>query len=277
SPDLHKSFYGLTYTPQNAQYPGCGASLGDVIEDYKVLWQLTPRVRLYGMDCDVADLSIQAVDLLKVDISLVLTIWVDKNAETYDRQVKTLMDTLKKHGSKRIIGVSVGNEALYREDVTASDLSSRLNKIRTQLSAAGYSGIPVYTTDLANNYNDQLATASDALLGNIHPFFAGVSVSGAAQWSWNFFRDQFGKFSKPAIISETGWPTRGKAMNSAVPSVQALQQYVDDFVCASNQRAIQYYFFEAFDAVWKTDKDDVEKSWGLLDKNRKPKVKMPKC
>ncbi|KAK9670900.1 hypothetical protein K7432_017276 [Basidiobolus ranarum] len=44
-----RSFWGLAYTPLNVQYPGCGDTQDEVIEDLKILYQLTPRIRIYGV------------------------------------------------------------------------------------------------------------------------------------------------------------------------------------------------------------------------------------
>jgi cytoskeletal protein RodZ len=45
-PRLKKSFYGLAYTPEGSQLPGCGALLADVITDVQLMSQLTTRIRL---------------------------------------------------------------------------------------------------------------------------------------------------------------------------------------------------------------------------------------
>ena len=59
---LHQSFYGMCYTPLDSQYQfGCGADLGSVIEDVQLLSQLTTRIRLYGADCNVTALVLQAI------------------------------------------------------------------------------------------------------------------------------------------------------------------------------------------------------------------------
>ncbi|KAI8058062.1 glycoside hydrolase superfamily [Syncephalis plumigaleata] len=252
SPDLVKSFYGLTYTPQRAQYPECGVSVGDV------------------------NLLEKAIGLLKINVTLILTIWVDKHQETYDRQLKALWDTLDKYKGKRIDGISVGNEALFRKDVTAEELARRMNDIRQEVKKRNLN-IPVYTTDLAENFDNVIMQASDAALGNIHPYFAKTSVSDAAKWTWDYFDKTIAKSGKTAIISETGWPTQGDSTGSAVPSVANLQTYLDNFLCQTAAKNIPCYFFEAYDAAWKTNVEAVEKSWGLLTKDRKLKVRIPRC
>jgi exo-beta-1,3-glucanase (GH17 family) len=250
--------------------------VGDVIEDLKILSQLTTRIRLYGMDCNQVNLLEEAIDLLKVDITLVLTIWVDKYQETYDRQLKALWDTLDKYKGKRIDGISVGNEALFRKDVSAEELAQRMNNVREEVKKRNLN-IPVYTTDLAENFNSTIMQASDAALGNIHPYFAKTSVTDAAKWTWDYFEKTIAKSGKTAIISETGWPTEGASSGSAVPSVANLQTYLDTFLCQNTAKNIPCYFFEAYDAAWKTTVEAVEKSWGLLTKDRKLKVRIPRC
>jgi len=40
-PKLKQSFYGMAYTPNNALYPDCHATLQDVISDVQIMSQLT--------------------------------------------------------------------------------------------------------------------------------------------------------------------------------------------------------------------------------------------
>ena len=110
NPALKKSFWGMNYGPVNATYPWCGNTLGDVIEDIKLLSQLTSRIRLYGMDCQMANMTIWAIKILKVNMTVIPTIWVDNNATTYKRQYDSLFTLINDHGVDKIDGISVGNE-----------------------------------------------------------------------------------------------------------------------------------------------------------------------
>ncbi|KAI9225865.1 MAG: glycoside hydrolase [Piptocephalis tieghemiana] len=280
---LSRSFYGLAYTPLSAQYPWCGSTLREVVEDIKILSQMTTRLRLYGMDCQQADFTLQAIRLLKVPMKVMVTLWVDSNATTYQRQVDTLWSVLDTHGTDMIEGISVGNEALFREEVTLTDLSSRMTTIRTQLQTRGYKSVPVFTSEMGSLYTTGLIKASDLALANIHPYFAGGTVQAAPQWTDTYFTENILNPSKaqgkPAIIGEVGWPTAGASQNASVASVNNLQYFVDNYVCQANAQGVAYYFFEAFDEPWKEKTFTLlEASWGLLEaKSRKPKVKLPKC
>ncbi|KAI8058059.1 glycoside hydrolase superfamily [Syncephalis plumigaleata] len=271
-----KSFYGITYTPLNAQYPGCGGTLGDVVEDIKALSQLTTRLRLYGMDCDQASHTLEAIKQLKVNMKIVVTIWVDENPVTYKRQYDLFWKLLKDYGTNNLLGVSVGNEAIFREQSNATDLGARMSDVRSQLKAK------VFTTDLGDNFKSDLIKSSDEAWANVHPYFAGVTASTAADWTWKFYDEHIGKPARAAgrigVISETGWPTKGETKQNSIPSMANLQRFVDDFVCQTNAKDIPYYFFEAFDAPWKVAMfTELEGNWGILTKDRKPKVNFPNC
>jgi exo-beta-1,3-glucanase (GH17 family) len=123
-----------------------------------------------------------------------------------------------------------------------------MSDVRSQLKAKGYGTIPVFTTDLADNFKTDLIESSDQAWANVHPYFASVSITKAAEWTWNFYEEHIGKPARTAgkigVISETGWPTKGDAKGDSIPSMANLQRFVDDFVCQTNTKGIPYYFFE---------------------------------
>jgi exo-beta-1,3-glucanase (GH17 family) len=108
-----RSFWGIDYTPSGAQIDlGCSITQDGVIEDLKILYQLTPRIRLYGMDCSQADLVLNGLNVLGIDMGVILTLWVDNNSTTYQRQYDTFWKTTSTYGFDRLTGVSIGNEGL---------------------------------------------------------------------------------------------------------------------------------------------------------------------
>lgn len=108
---LKRSFWGIDYTPNGAQMEyGCNITQDDVIEDLKLLHQLTPRLRLYGLDCDQGYYVMNGMKLMNIDMGVILTIWVDGNATTYKRQYDAFWKLLDEFGADHITGVSVGNE-----------------------------------------------------------------------------------------------------------------------------------------------------------------------
>ncbi|KAF9911979.1 hypothetical protein EC991_001426 [Linnemannia zychae] len=285
NPNLHKSFYGLDYNPAKTIMPWCGASLQEVVNDINLISQLTNRVRLYGMDCNQADLTFQAIKALNATMKVVLTVWVDKNATTYDRQASTLFKVLDTYGTTMVQGISVGNEALFRNDVTLKDLGDRMATIRNTIRTRYNASIPIFTSEIGNNLTPDLASVSDELSGNLHPFFAGMDVKSAAQWTFDQYNNTIVENPTPSglagTISEVGWPSApASAVNgkSAVPGLANLQIMIDTFVCQANAAKMPYYWFEFKDEPWKNDPTvPVEPNWGLFDKNGGLKVKIPDC
>ncbi|GAW00177.1 glycoside hydrolase family 17 protein [Lentinula edodes] len=302
---LKQSFYGIAYTPAGSQYPDCGNSLDDVITDIQLLSQLTTRVRLYGADCNQSALVLEAIKQTKVNMSVVIAnypIATDDGA-AYERQALVIEDALTTYGTDNIIGVTVGNEFIldYLDDNGATDPNSDtgntgaeillgfINDTKTMLSNMSIS-LPVGNADAGSYFNDLVLEDVDYGMANVHPWFANVSVDDAAGWTWLFFQDNDVELAEslsnnPSMsIAETGWPTNstdaGNESNGPSTATEAnLQTFLDTFVCQANTNGTEYYFFEAFDEVWKLEEfGGVEGYWGLFYSNKTLKdITIPDC
>ncbi|KAK5999236.1 Putative glucan endo-1,3-beta-glucosidase btgC [Cladobotryum mycophilum] len=297
--NLHKVFPGMDYTPQNTQYPACltdPPSQNDITKDVAVLSQLTNKIRLYGTDCNQTQMVLHAIDRLKMTdtIKVWLGVWQDNNGTTNARQLEQMWDILDNYGSDPFEGIIVANEVLFRQQFTVASLGSLLSSVRTNLTAKSIS-LPVATSDLGDDWTSALASSSDYIMANVHPFFSGTPADEAASWTWSFWEGHDGQFWKTDkeknIISETGWPTGGgtdcgsatSCTNGAVAGIDELNQFMGDWVCQALANGTNYFWFEAFDEPWKVQFNTPGKSWedkwGLMDVNRKlkPGVKIPDC
>lgn len=77
--------------------------------------QLTTRLRLYGADCDVPSLVLEAIQKTKVNMTVYLAAWVPQPADdpdnsTYERQVNAVIQAIKTYGVDNVDGITVGNE-----------------------------------------------------------------------------------------------------------------------------------------------------------------------
>jgi len=211
---------------------------------------------------------------------------------------------LKTYGTDHIAGITVGNEYMLNylnannggSDANgavgnqgADLLIVNITDTRNLLKSLGMS-IPVGNSDAGSYFNTKVLQAVDYGMANVHPWFANVTSSAGAQWTWDFFQttdvDVANALSnKPDMsIAEVGWPTAskdaGNANNGASPATeQDLQTFMDDFVCQSNQKGIKYFFFEFFDEKWKDDLfGGVEAHWGLFYQNKTLKgITIPDC
>ncbi|KAF9962968.1 hypothetical protein BGZ70_007746 [Mortierella alpina] len=287
NPSLHKAFYGIDYNPAKALMPWCGLTLQNVVDDMILVSQLTNRIRLYGMDCSQADLTFQAITALNLNTTLkvVLTLWVDKDPVTYQRQYDTLFRVLDTYGTDMVQGISVGNEVLFRGDMSLAALGELMKTVRTAVKTRYNKTLPVFTSEIGSNLNASLAAISDELSGNFHPYFAGTGVDEAAKWTMLQYNTTMEtnptSTGLKGAISEVGWPSAPASavyMTYAVPGLANLQTMIDTFICQANAAGIPYYWFEFQDAAWKNDpKVPVEPYWGIFDKDKGLKIKVPTC
>jgi len=301
--NLHKVFMGMAYTPMNTQYPACLTNppvQNNVTLDIALISQLTNVVRLYGTDCNQTEMVLTAIDRLKLtDMKVWLGVWLNANATTTTRQVAQLWDILDKYGTKYVKGVIVGNEVLFSQYMTLSQLTTYISGVKTNLTAKGYNNIPVATSDLGSDWTTELVSTVDYVMANVHPFFGGVPVAQAADWTYNFWQtnDVYltqGTTGKHNVISEVGWPSQGGndcAPSSTCPSptagavsgINEMNTFMNGWVCQSIKNQTDYFWFEAFDEPWKIQYDtpgqEWEDHWGLFDVNRNLKqgLTIPSC
>lgn len=298
--NLHKVFPGIDYTPFNAQYPACltnPPSQNNITRDMAVLSQLTNAVRLYGTDCNQTEMVLQAINVLGLtSMKVWLGVWVDKNATTTNRQLSAMNDLLDKNGATPFAGVIVGNEVLYRKDLTIDDLGTLLDHVRSNLTARKLD-LPLATSDLGDDWKANLAENVDIVMSNIHPFFAGVAAADAAAWTWTFWQQHDVVLTqgstKKNLISETGWPSTGgndcgaanctNPTEGSVAGIAQMNTFMETFVCQALANGTEYFWFEAFDEPWKVVYNqpgkEWEDQWGLMDQARrlKPGLVIPDC
>ncbi|KAJ7679025.1 glycoside hydrolase superfamily [Mycena polygramma] len=281
-PALVRSFYGIAYTPEGSQLPGCGNSLDDVITDiqpYLTVF-LTLISRTLGADCNQTELVLEAIARTKVD----MTVWLGNYAiatdsgAAYARQRDAIQAAIQKYGEDRIGGVTVGNEFIlnYLDANNATDpngsvgnagaaiLIGDIADTRSMVGGLSLSDIEIGTSDAGSYFNTLVLEAVDYGMANVHPWFADTRIENAAGWTADFFSDTDLKAAAVVAntpdmyIAETGWPTNSSDAASATNGVSAaseanLQIFLDTFVCQANKNGTKYFFFEYFDEKWKDD------------------------
>ncbi|KAK6345360.1 hypothetical protein TWF718_007277 [Orbilia javanica] len=292
NPNLHKSFYGMDYTPLNAIYPEClkwPATQNNITKDIAVISQLTTRLRMYGNDCNQTEMVLEAIKLLNVDLKVWLGVYIDNNATTNERQLDQMYKILDTYGQDPFLGVVIGNEALFRQEITEMGLVQMLGQVRQNFTTLGYDKINITTSDLGSAWTYSLAAAVDTLMANVHPFFAGVTVQDAPDWTWLFTENNDVAIARQTtnnpnvIVSEVGWPSGGGTLKGSVAGINELNQFLEDYVCAANSNGTEYYWFVPFDEPWKEKFNEPGKEWetrwGLMDvdRNLKPGITIPDC
>lgn len=260
--NLHKVFPGMDYTPLNSQFPDCltiGPSQNNITRDMAVMSQLTNAVRLYGTDCNQTQMLIHAIDRLEIKdtMKLWLGVWLDSNDTTTERQIAQTWKILDDYGCDYFKGIIIGNEVLYRKDLTTAQLLTHITDFRQNITDHKCK-LPVAMADLGDNWTADMATKVDYVMSNVHPFFAGVDVSIAAGWTWNFWQDHnvaltAGNPKIKQVVAEVGWPSGGgkncgssptctSSTPGSVAGVDELNQFMEDWICPSMKNGTEYFW-----------------------------------
>ena len=65
------------------------------------------RIRLYGADCNLTALVLEAIKQTKVDLTVTIAIYVvDGDPAAYDRQKTAIQDALTKYDTSKITGIT---------------------------------------------------------------------------------------------------------------------------------------------------------------------------
>ncbi|KAH6644085.1 glycoside hydrolase superfamily [Boeremia exigua] len=297
--NLHKVFPGMDYTPLNSQRPDCltvAPSQNNITRDVAVMSQLTNSIRLYGTDCNQTQMVIHAIQRLELsDMKIWLGVWLDDNNSTNNRQIAQTWDILDEYGCDYFKGIIIGNEVLYREDLTVAQLLTQITNFRQNITSHKCD-LPVAMADLGDNWTADMATKVDVVMSNVHPFFSGTSVEDAAAWTWTFWQQNDVALTAndnniKQVIAEVGWPSGGgtncggaaSCTGGSVAGIDEMNLFMEDWICPSLKNQTEYFWFSAFDEPWKIRYNEKgkewEDKWGLMDVNRnlKPGLKIPDC
>lgn len=276
----------------------CGATQEAINRDMQILSQLTPRLRLYGGNCNCTIMVMEAIKQTKVEMEVYPAIYLDDNNEqAFTDQLNDVVSAFKTYGVKNIGGLAVGNEYLLGAGIDApsgSKYASTLKKLNSHIQIVRDTvaklnldkTIPIGTGDAGSLMSVTLGEMVDFFMANVHPWFGSVPVEQAADWTYSYFQETdvapaLQASNQPkTYIAETGWPTAymkggsesqasGSDPSNATPA--QLQTFLDTYVCAANANGTGYFYFEPFDQPWKDQYGGVEPYWGLFDKDRKLK------
>lgn len=114
-------------------------------------------------------------------MTLSLGVWVDRSYEGSRRQMKDMNRIVTAYPSKYIDSILIGNEVLFRQDMSQEELIAYIESAKSFLKSKNLD-IPVGTSEIGAKWNAELASHVDVLAANIHPFFGGVPVNVSTKW-----------------------------------------------------------------------------------------------
>ncbi|CEI98057.1 hypothetical protein RMCBS344292_12174 [Rhizopus microsporus] len=254
------SIKGVTYTARNSD--GSCQSASQIADSVKLMKSKgIMHIRTYSQECNQLSAILSAIDAQGGGMTVLAAVWIDGTSND-DQEIATLKSVLAKNiGNQYIRGILVGNEVLFNNVMSEASLISKINQVKT--FAKDYS---VGTAETPSGLSSKLVSACDMVSANLYPFFAPVDIDSAMSnlnLQYNNVKAVAG--SKEVLITETGWPSSGSPLGSAVPSQANGQKYVTGLM----QSSLPYYYFEWQDSDWK--QSDTEASFGLLDSSGKMK------
>jgi exo-beta-1,3-glucanase (GH17 family) len=194
--------------------------------------------------------------------------WLGKDPEINKREINGLIQ-LAEEGYVDI--AAVGNEVMYREDLTEDELLEYISHAKALIPE----GIPVGYVDAYYEFAERprITAMVDIVLANCYPFWEGCAFDYSLVYMKNMYsRALNAGMGKKVIITETGWPSQGKSIRDAHPSVENARNYFMNTQMWSNSEDIDIFYFSSFDESWKVGAEgDVGAYWGIWDKNEKLK------
>ncbi|MGD8451353.1 MAG: hypothetical protein PVJ57_06000 [Phycisphaerae bacterium] len=242
---------GLAYGAfrQHERPEGLQPTLEEIREDLEILKAILsspPRIRIYSA---TRGSGFAATEAAGRGFQVTLGAWIGKDAEANREEIRALINIAN---SYPLAAAIVGNEAIWRKDVSPDELAGMILQVKEALPE----GVLVGTAELSETWMTEeakvVADASEVLLVHVHPYWDKESVEQAAAAVFDRYDDVAQAYpSKVVIIGETGWPSAGQIEGKAVPSPDYQEAFMVDFAKRNAERRIATFFFSAFDEPWK--------------------------
>ncbi len=264
---LNAGMHGMCFSPYlDGQEPGTQISEEQIKRRIDIIKPHTQWVRSFS--CTEGNELIPKIAKEK-GMKTLVGAWLGKYKSINEQEIEGLIKVAKA-GHADI--VAVGNEVLYREDLTEDELLDYINRVKKALP-----GIQVGYVDAYYEFGNRprITEACDVILANCYPFWEGCSL----EHSYLYMKDMYNRAlragnGKKVIITETGWPNVGETFHGAEPSEENALKYFINTQLWSKKEDIDIFYFSSFDETWKTDDEgDVGAYWGIWDKDEKPKFK----
>ena len=263
---LKSGMHGLCSSPYiEGQEPGDQLSEEQIRRRLNIIAPYTKWIRSFS--CTEGNELIPKI-AHEYGIKTLVGAWLGDDPEVNEKEVASLIK-LAEEGYVDI--AAVGNEVMYRGDLTEEELLAFIYKTKNAMPK----DIPVGYVDAYYEFSERpaITAACDIILANCYPFWEGCDQD----YSLLYMKDMYNRAlragnGKKVIISETGWPSQGTNLEGAFPSEENAIKYFINTQKWSEEEGIDIFYFSSFDESWKVgDEGDVGAYWGIWDKNEKLK------
>lgn len=263
---LGAGIHGISFSPYSA-----GQQPGDQINEATIRERLAiiePHVRwIRTFSCTDGNELTPAI-AREMGLKTLVGIWLGDDLDKNEVEIANGLE-IAAAGHADILGV--GNEVLLRGDLSEEQLLDYIGRVKS--GAPGHVQVGYVDAYFLFEQYPRVAQASDLVLANCYPFWESCPAEHALLYMKEMHRRAVrAAQGKPVVVSETGWPNLGSAMEGAVPSFENAIKYFVDTCRWAEEDNIEIFYFSSFDEAWKIDKEgDVGAHWGLWDKDGNPK------
>ena len=247
-----------------------GQRPGDIISEEQVRRRmeiLKPHTKwIRSFSCTEGNELIPKV-AKELGIKTLVGAWLGNDPEINQREVEGLIK-LAKEGLVDI--AAVGNEVMYRKDLTEDELLDFIKKVKAEIP-----NVPVGYVDAYYEFSHRpaITEACDVILCNCYPFWEGCPIENSLDYMKQMYYQALAAANgKEVIITETGWPSQGENLKGSVPGEKNAKEYFINTQLWSANDNIPVFYFSSFDESWKVGAEGtVGAYWGIWDKNEQLK------
>ncbi len=267
-PPWPSKIQGFSFSPLRADHnPQLGKfpTEEQIASDLQLLSDTAFAVRTYTVDGVFGKIPAIAH---QNGLNVALGAWIDKDETRNESELQRLKKVYLENISN-IVRVIVGNEAILRKDRTPQQMITYIDRLQGEIEA------PISTAEPWHVWldNPELAKHVDYLAVHFLPYWEEQPVDNAVLFiaeQYELLRKTFP--GKPIVITEVGWPSRGRTRGAAEASAANQARFLRRFLHLAERERYTYYVLEAFDQVWKKQiEGEAGSAWGVYKANRTPK------
>ena len=262
---LDNGLHGLCFSPyMDGQEPGQILSEAQIRRRIEIIKPHTKWIRSFS--CTEGNELIPII-AKEYGLKTFVGAWLGDDAEVNEKEMQGL---IKLANDGYVDLAAVGNEVLYRGDLTEEELLQFLYRAKKEIV-----DVPIGYVDAYYEFSDRplITEACDVIYANCYPFWEGCDQD----YSLMYMKDMYNQALKAAngkrvIVSETGWPNEGSNLEGAFPSEKNAIKYFINAQKWSLEDNIEMFYFSSFDESWKVGSEgDVGAYWGIWDKDEQYK------
>ena len=259
------------FDPEEKNFP----SKSQIEQDLALLAGKTVAIRTYTVEGILAEIPQLA---RKFQLNVCLGAWLGEDEKQNAIEIPRFIKTAKEN--QNVVRAIIGNETQLHGMVPYEELIQYLDLARKKLR------IPISTAEPAHIWlkHPELVKHVDFIAVQILPYWEGKDVNTAVEHVFGVVKKLKATYpKKPVIISEVGWPSKGRSRLELDPSPDLPRQqavasesnqamFLRTFLARVKTEKQIYYIMEAFDQPWKTQYEgSVGAYWGVYNANRKAK------